>query len=124
MHVPLWVMPRKEWLLFLDILAKLKVATSRFKKLAFKHAFQDICVFGSCTICTTLIICHVIINMMSCTLWHYVFKKYVHMFMKHAESNRKMQDIEVAMGSVRKFKPRGLRARWPKGIDSLGYYKT
>jgi hypothetical protein len=46
------------------------------------------------------------------------------MFMKHAESNRKMQDIEVAMGSVRKFKPWGLRARWPKGIDSLGYYKT
>jgi hypothetical protein len=58
--------------------------------------------------------------MMSCTLWHYVFKKYVHILVKHGKSNRKMQDIEIAMRSVRKFKPQGLMARWPKGIDSLG----
>jgi hypothetical protein len=93
MPIPHWVMPREEQPFFMDTLAKLKVAigyASRFRKLPFKHAFHDIRVFGSCTICTTLIIYHVTINMMSCTLCHCVFKKYVHMLMKNAESNGKM----------------------------------
>ncbi len=62
--------------------------------------------------------------MMSCTFWHCVFKKYVHMLVKHIESHGKMQDIEIAMRRVKKLKPQGLSARLSKGIDSLGYYKT
>jgi hypothetical protein len=45
------------------------------------------------------------------------------MLVKHDESNRKMQDIEVAMRSAKKLKPQGLRARWPKSIDSWDIIK-
>jgi hypothetical protein len=42
---------------------------------------------------------------------------YVHVFMKYAEGNQKMKDLEVAMNNVKKLRPRRLGAKWPRNID-------
>ena len=53
-----------------------------------------------------------------------IFKKYVLLLIKYAEGIGKTRDIDLAMASVKKLRPVGFGARWPRNLASIGYYKA
>jgi len=52
------------------------------------------------------------------------FKKYVYMLVKYVEGNGKIKDLDGALQTVKKLSPTTLGARWPRSIESLGFYKA
>jgi len=53
-----------------------------------------------------------------------VFKKYVHVLVKYVEGNGRIKDLDGALQIVKKLSLDTLGARWPRSIESLGFYKA